>query len=111
MLDKTPLAGADTRPALVKYLGMPLSLVVTLVMAYGMILALMPDWHYRVVGFVALAIFAVFLSMLVRHDHNAPRIVLLWLQSKAKSLDNHRWNGATVEPFPARRSKTPRGIA
>jgi type IV secretory pathway VirB3-like protein len=53
---------------------------------------------------------AIALSALVRRDHNAPRIVLRWLQSKAKSLDNYRWNGATVEPFPVRRSKTLRGI-
>jgi type IV secretory pathway VirB3-like protein len=110
VLEKTPLAGGDTRPAFVKYIGMPLRMVVGLVVAYGLILAIMPGWYYRLIALGILAMVAIALSELVRRDHNAPRIVLRWLQSKAKSLDNYRWNGATVEPWPARRSKTPRGI-
>lgn len=111
MLDRTPVAGAGTRPALVKYVGMPIHIVVGLVMAYGLIIALMPDWHYRFVGFFVLGFFAIGLSALVRRDHNALRIAALWMQSKGKSLENHKWNGASVEPFPVRRSKTARGIA
>ncbi len=110
MLDQTPLAGGDTRPALVAYIGIPLEMVVGLVVAYGLIVALMPDWYYRFVGFAVLTVVAIFLFVLVRRDHNALRISRLWLQSKAKSLDNAVWSGATVEPFPTRRSKTPRGI-
>ncbi len=111
MLENTTLAGGDTRPAMVKYIGMPLMMLAPLVMAYGLILALMPDWHYRFGGFAVLVIVAAGLSALVRRDHNALRIARLWLQGKAQSLDNHKWNGASVHPFPLRRSKTPRGIA
>lgn len=111
MIEQTALAGGDTRPAIVKYIGLPLTMVAPLVVAYGLIMALLPNWHYRFVGFSVLAIVAVVLSSLVRRDHNALRIVRLWFQGKGKSLDSHRWNGATVEPFPLRRSKTPRGIA
>ncbi len=86
-------------------------MVAPLVVGYGLILALMPDWHYRFGGLFALAIVAGGLSALVRRDHNALRIARLWMQGKGQSLSNHVWNGATVEPFPRRRSKTARGIA
>jgi type IV secretory pathway VirB3-like protein len=111
VLEQTALAGGDTRPALVKYIGLPLKAVIALVVAYGMIMALMPNWTYRFVGFGILVVAAVSLWAIMRRDHNALRIFRLWCQGKGKSLDSHHWNGASVDPFPLRRSRTPRGIA
>jgi type IV secretory pathway VirB3-like protein len=45
----------------------------------------------------------------VRNDWNAMRVLGLFLRSKVKSVDVHRWGGASLAPFPLR-SKTPRGI-
>jgi type IV secretory pathway VirB3-like protein len=109
-LEKTALAGADTRPALVQYIGLPLTVVVGLFMAYGLIMGLVDDWHYKLSALGLLLVASAALCVVMRRDHNALRIALRWLQSKAWSLDSHEWNGATVEPFPIRRSKTSRGI-
>ncbi len=109
-LEETPLAGGDTRPALVKFIGLPLSVVVGLFMTYGLIMGMVDGWRYKIIGLGVLLVATVVLCRIMRRDHNAARIVLLWLQSKALSLDNHKWDGATIEPFPLRRSKTPRGI-
>jgi type IV secretory pathway VirB3-like protein len=109
-LEKTPLAGGDTRPALVKFIGLPLSAVVVLFMCYGLIMGIMDSWRYKLMALGIMLMVAMMLSRLMRRDHNALRGALLWFQSKALSLDNHKWNGTTIEPFPLRRSKTPRGI-
>ncbi len=109
-LEETPLAGGDTRPALVKFIGLPLSVVVGLFMSYGLIMGLMDSWRYKIGALGVLLVATVALCGIMRRDHNAARIIRLWFQSKALSLDNHKWNGATIEPFPLRRSKTPRGI-
>ncbi len=110
-LEKTKLARGDTKPATVKYIGTPLTMVAPMVSAYGMILGLMPNWHWRIAGLVVLVIVGMGLAALVRRDYNALRIAMRWVQGKGRSLTNRQWNGATIEPFPRRRSKTPRGIS
>ena len=110
ILENTPLAGADTRPAVVNYIGLPLTVVVALFMAYGLIMGLINDWHYKLIALGLLLAATFLLCAIMRRDHNAARIARLWFQSKALSLDNHKWNGATIEPFPVRRGKAPRGI-
>ena len=103
-LAESPLFVAATRPALVA--GMPIGLAVAFMMAFALImifgekplyeLVLLPLWFGA--------------RMIVRYDYNGVRIVALWLQSSARSIDAHRWGGASPTPFPVRRSRQPRGI-
>jgi len=104
-LEASPLFVAATRPALVA--GMPIGLAVAFMMAFALImifgenplyeLVLVPGWFGA--------------RLLVRYDYNAVRIVALWLQTSARSLDAHRWGGASPAAFPVRQSRRPRGIA
>ena len=46
----------------------------------------------------------------VRKDYNMPRVLVLWLQTKAMAFDARTWFGASPSPFPLRAGKYPRGI-
>lgn len=101
-----PLFLALTRPPIMPLIGLPHGLALVFVLAaaetiiwtkaFYALLALFPLW--------ALA------TLYVRNDWNAMHVLALFLRSKIKSVDVHRWAGASLSPFPIR-SKTPRGIA
>src|SRR5215469_1219858 len=103
-LDDAPLFVAATRPALVA--GMPIGLAVAFLMAFPLIIIFAENPLYELV--LAPVWFGA--RLIVRYDYNAVRIVALWLRSAARSIDAHRWGGASPAPFPVRRSRRPRGI-
>ena len=108
-LEELPLFVAATRPALVA--GMPIGLAVAFLLAFALIIIFAEDPLYELI--LLPAWFGA--RLLLRYDYNAVRIVGLWLQSSARSLDAHRWGGASPAPFPVRRFRgsgppRPRGI-
>lgn len=103
-LDHTPLFVAATRPALVA--GMPIGLAVAFLMAFALIMIFAENPLYELV----LAPVWFCARVIVRHDYNAVRIVALWLRSTARSIDAHRWGGASPASFPVRCAGRPRGI-
>jgi type IV secretion system protein VirB3 len=94
---------SDTRPAL--FAGLPHILAVSLIILFGeSIVFVGPLWAFWVIAPYFLV------RSLVKRDYNAPRVALLWAQSKMRSLDAHIWRGASPSPFPERPGKWPRGI-
>jgi type IV secretion system protein VirB3 len=104
-LEESPLFVAATRPALVA--GMPIGLAVAFLLAFALIIIFAENPLYEII--LLPAWFGA--RLLLRYDYNAVRIVALWLQTSARSLDAHRWGGASPAPFPIRRTRRPRGIA
>jgi type IV secretion system protein VirB3 len=104
-LEASPLFVAATRPALVA--GMPIGLAVAFMMAFALIMIFGKNPLYELV------LVPVWFGarLIVRYDYNAVRIIALWLQSAARSIDAHRWGGASPAPFPVRTGRRPRGIA
>jgi len=104
-LEASPLFVAATRPALVA--GMPIGLAVAFMMAFALIMIFGENPLYELV------LVPVWFGarLLVRYDYKAVRIVALWLQSSARSINAHRWGGASPAPFPIRHTRRPRGIA
>ena len=108
--EETPLYGADTRPATLRWVGLPLTVATPLVMAVPILMNLLHSWRDRVVAYSILGSVAVGLWSVLRYDHNALRIAAHWFHTKFKSFDALRWKGATPDPFPFRVSKIPYGI-
>jgi type IV secretion system protein VirB3 len=104
LLDDAPLFVAATRPALVA--GMPIGLAVAFLMAFALIIIFAENPLYELV--LAPVWFGA--RLIVRYDYNAMRIVALWLQSSARSIDAQRWGGASPAPFPIHCPRRPRGI-
>lgn len=104
-LEEAALFVAATRPALVA--GMPIGLAVAFLMAFALIIIFGENPLYELV------LVPVWFGarLLVRYDYCAVRIVALWLQTAARSLDAHRWGGASPAPFPIRHTRRRRGIA
>lgn len=101
--DTAVLFVADTRPAM--FLGVPHTLGVALIMVFGeSIIFIGPVYSMWVL------IPWVFARIVVRQDYNAPRICLLWLQTKAWAFDSFTWWGSSPTPFPLRGGQYPRGI-
>jgi type IV secretory pathway VirB3-like protein len=46
----------------------------------------------------------------VRKDYNMPRVIMLWLQTKALAFNSFYWYGSSPSPFPLHAGKYPRGI-
>jgi type IV secretion system protein VirB3 len=96
---------ALTRPPIMPLIGLPHGLALFFVVAgaetviftkgFTALMALIPLWAAA--------------TLYVRNDWNAMRVLGLFLRSKIKSVDVHRWGGASLSPFP-KPSKTPRGI-
>jgi type IV secretory pathway VirB3-like protein len=108
--EETPLYGADTRPATLRWIGLPLTVGTPLIMAVPILMNLFHTWRDRVVVYSILAIVALGLWSVLRYDHNALRILARWFQTKFKSFDAMKWKGATPDPFPFCASKIPHGI-
>lgn len=108
--EETPLYGADTKPATLRWVGLPLTIGTPIVAAIPILMNLLHSWRDRLVAYSLLAIVAVALWSVLRYDHNALRILGLWLNTKFLSFDARKWKGATVDPFPFKKSKVPYGI-
>ena len=48
--------------------------------------------------------------VLVSRDYNAVNVVMLFLRSAGRSIDNPAWGGASVSPNPVRVPKRGRGM-
>jgi type IV secretion system protein VirB3 len=96
---------AATRPALMPILGLPHSLAIIFVCA-GAEIVITTQSFLDELFLVPLWLIAFFY---VRNDYNAVRILMIWLQSSARSLDAWRWGGASLSPWPIR-ARSPRGI-
>jgi type IV secretion system protein VirB3 len=102
-LDEAPLFVADTRPAM--FFGVPHSMSVLLIAAFGeSIIFLGPVYAFWVVIPWIAAMSAV------RKDYNMPRVIMLWLQTKAVAFESFHWYGSSPSPFPLAPGKYPRGI-
>ena len=101
--EEAPLFVADTRPAM--FFGVPHTMSVLLIWAFGeSIIFVGPVWAFWVL------IPWIFAMQAVRKDYNMPRVLVLWLQTKAMAFDARTWFGASPSPFPLRAGKYPRGI-
>lgn len=102
-VEEGPLFVADTRPAM--FFGIPHVAAVLLIFAFGeSIIFVGPIYAFWVIGP------AIATRIAVRKDYNAPRLLVLWLMTKAISWDSFYWYGSSPSPFPLRRGKYPRGI-
>jgi type IV secretion system protein VirB3 len=100
-----PLFLALTRPPIMPLLGLPHALALVFVVAAAETIILSKGFF----GLIALFPLWAGATLYVRNDWNAMHVLALFLRSKAKSVDVHRWAGASLSPFPLR-SKAPRGI-
>lgn len=87
---------AATRPAMMPLIGLPHGLA-TLFFVVGMETIIITKSVFYPLWLVP--VWAV-LYMIVRKDHNAIRIIRLWLRGSALSLDVWRWSGGSLSPWP-----------
>jgi type IV secretion system protein VirB3 len=103
-LETDTLYLAATRPAM--FMGVPLAVGALLMMLCGLIVVLLKNPLYLVI-MVPLWLAA---RELVARDYNAVGVVLLYLRSSGRSVDNHLWGGASLSPFPIRVKNRGRGM-
>lgn len=102
-IEEAPLYVADTRPAM--FFGIPHVAAVLLIAAFGeSIIFVGPIYAFWIIGP------AIAIRIAVRKDYNAPRVLALWLMTKAIAWETFRWYGASPSPFPMGVGKYPRGI-
>ncbi|MBD8689859.1 type IV secretion system protein VirB3 [Rhizobium skierniewicense] len=103
-LEETTLYLAATRPAL--FLGVPLSLAGAFLMLAGFIIIILQNPLYELV-LIPLWLAA---KLVVERDYNAASVLLLFLQSAARSVDGPVWGGASVSPYPIKVPPRGRGM-
>lgn len=106
-LENVPLAVADTRPAMVPGLAVPLEFAVLLLAGGALIVVFLRNPLYALV-MVPLWLLG---RELIKYDYNAARIARLWLNTSARSVDARWWGGASPAPYPVRHGTPARGIA
>ena len=96
---------AATRPAL--FMGVPLTLGAAFLMLTGFLVVLLKNPLYLVL------ILPLFFAAreLVARDYNAVGVVVLHLRTAGRSVDNDKWGGASVAPFPVHLRSRARGMA
>jgi type IV secretion system protein VirB3 len=102
--DEATLFIADTRPAMTW--GVPHQMAVVIFMVFGETMI----FGGPIIAIVILVYLWVLARVIVRRDYNMARIIMLWAETKALSLDRWTWGGASPSPHPPRRSKYPRGV-
>ena len=95
---------AATRPAM--FMGVPLAVGALLMMLCGLIVVIMKNPLY--LGVMVPLWFSA--RELVARDYNAVGVVLLYLRTAGRSVDNHLWGGASISPFPIRIKNRGRGM-
>src|SRR3954470_19451865 len=108
-LDSAQLYLAATRPAMIPWLGVPYGAGIVLITLAGLIMIYTHNPGYLIV----LPPVWAMLLILVRHDHNALRVLDLWSRTSLLSIDAGLHGGASPDPAPIRRGKrktTPRGV-
>lgn len=104
-LEEAVLHVANTRPALVPWIGLPVEVfspLFVLSCELGMV-----SWKFAVFSLPLWAIAAI----IVRRDYNAGRVWIAWARTTAASFDGWHWGGSAVSHFPIRAPKRYRGIA
>jgi type IV secretion system protein VirB3 len=96
---------AATRPAL--FMGVPLIVAVAFMMLGGFIIVLLENPLYELM-LVPLWLAA---RVLVSRDYNAVGVAVLFLRTAGRAVDNSRWGGASVAPFPIRVPVRGRGMS
>lgn len=96
---------AATRPAL--FMGVPLIVAVAFMMLGGFVIVLFENPLYE------LALIPLWLAakVLVSRDYNAVGVVMLFLRTAGRGVDNVRWGGASVAPLPIRIPTRGRGMS
>lgn len=103
-LETDTLYLAATRPAM--FMGVPLTLGALLLMLGGLVVVILKNPLY-----LAIMLPLWFAAReLVARDYNAVGVVLLYLRTAGRSVDNHMWGGASVAPFPIRIRHRGRGM-
>jgi type IV secretory pathway VirB3-like protein len=95
-LEVISVALADTRPAF-KW-GVTYNMAVALVTVFAIITCLVQSPTFVALGLAGEAAVFVTLHTILKRDHNAPRIGLVWGYSKALTFDDHLWGGASLDP-------------
>ena len=95
---------AATRPAM--FMGVPLALGAVFLMLTGLIVVLFKNPLYLAI-MIPLWLAA---RELVARDYNAVGVVLLYLRTAGRSVDNRKWGGASVSPNPIRVRNRARGM-
>ena len=95
---------AATRPAM--FMGVPLAVGAMLMMLCGLVVVIMKNPLY--LGVMVPLWFGA--RELVARDYNAVGVVLLYLRTTGRSVDNHMWGGASISPFPIRIKNRGRGM-
>jgi type IV secretion system protein VirB3 len=103
-LEPDTLYLAATRPAM--FMGVPLTVGAILLMLAGLIVVVLKNPLYLAV--MAPLWFAA--HELVARDYNAVGVVLLYLRTAGRSVDNRTWGGASLSPAPIRIRNRGRGI-
>lgn len=103
-LETDTLYLAATRPAM--FMGVPLTVGAILLVVTGLIVVIFKNPLYLVVMLPVW--FAA--RELVARDYNAVGVVMLYLRTAGRSVDNIRWGGASVSPHPIRMRNRGRGI-
>lgn len=103
-LETDTLYLAATRPAM--FMGVPLVLVTFFLMLAGLIEVILKNPLYLLV--IVPLWFAT--RELVARDYNAAGVVLLYLRTAGRSVDNRKWGGASTSPFPIRAARRGRGM-
>ena len=103
-LETDTLYLAATRPAM--FMGVPLAVGALLMMLCGLIVVIMKNPLY--LGVMVPLWFGT--RELVARDYNAIGVVLLYLRTAGRSVDNHQWGGASISPFPIRIKNRGRGM-
>lgn len=85
---------ACTRPAMV--LGVPVEAMALNVMVSGTIFLAANNLAYLSVGVALHFIFRA----IVKHDHNAFRVLLMWLETKGRARNRALWGGSSHSPLP-----------
>jgi len=85
---------ACTRPAMV--LGVPVEAMALNVMVSGTIFLAANNLAYLSVG---VALHFIFRAV-VKHDHNAFRVLFMWLETKGRARNRAWWGGSSHSPLP-----------
>ena len=89
------------------FMGVPLTVGALFLMLTGLIVVLLKNPFYLVV--MVPTWFAA--RELVARDYNAMGVVILYLRTAGRSVDNQRFGGASVSPHPIRNRGRWRGMS
>ena len=88
-----PLFLACTRPAM--FGGVTMEAMAVNVMATSVLFLVLGSMRYALVGVLIHVVFKVIL----RHDHNAFRVLMAWLDTRGRCRNTSYWGGASVTPL------------